>query len=140
MDLTDADTQGDNPWHLPLDPTMQQVLSLYPNPTVPNGDGFSGTAVLSQLLGDRRCYDSTAKIDHHFTDREILSLRYGYDHFTDPDPSHAAILPGGIGAVGQKAFEPGLERSIDLDSEQQPAQQLSSSAGTISTPTSLAAD
>ena len=26
-------------------------------------------------------------------------MRYGYDHFNDPDPGHYEILPGGVGAV-----------------------------------------
>ncbi len=111
MDLTDADTQGDNPFEVPLDPTMQKVFSLYPNPTIPNGDGFSGTLFFPSS-SSTDVYSSTAKIDHHFTDRQILSLRYGYDYFTDPDPSHAAILPGGVGAVGQKAITQGLSAQL----------------------------
>jgi len=90
---------------------MQKVFSLYPNPTIPNGDGFSGT-LLFPSSSSTNVYDSTAKIDHHFTDREILSLRYGYDHFSDPDPGHSAILPGGVGAVGQKDITQGLSAQL----------------------------
>ncbi|MGA8215476.1 MAG: carboxypeptidase-like regulatory domain-containing protein, partial [Candidatus Sulfotelmatobacter sp.] len=62
--------------NLPMDPTMQKVFALYPNPTVQTGDGFTGLYFFPS--GSR--YDvsnSTVKIDHHFTDRESLSLRYG---------------------------------------------------------------
>ena len=111
LDLTAADTQGNNPAGLPLDPTMQKVFSLYPNPTVPNGDGFSGTLFFPSSSATD-AYNSTVKIDHHFTDREIFSVRYGYDHFADPDPSHAAILPNGVGAVKQKDIDQGLSAQL----------------------------
>ena len=57
--------------------------------------------------------DSTvAKIDHHFTDRETVSVRYGYDHFVDPNPTHNDILPGNVGGVSQKAINQGLSANL----------------------------
>jgi hypothetical protein len=129
IDLTAANRQGDNPGTcggdpnsscaqstplsgpLPLDPTMQKVFALYPDPTVPNGDGFTGTLFFPSSSATNS-YKSTFKLDHHFTDRESLSVRYGYDHFSDPDPLHNAILPGGIGSVHQKALTEGVSAQL----------------------------
>jgi len=130
IDLTSANTQGDNPGTcggdpnsdcaqsglplsgpLPLDPTMQKVFALYPNPTVQNGDGFTGTLFFPSASATNS-YNSTFKLDHHFTDRETFSVRYGYDHFSDPDPLHNAILPGGVGSVHQKGIGEGLSAQL----------------------------
>ena len=103
VDLTP--TGAENPFGLPLDPTMQKVFALYPNPTVDNGDGFSGTLFFpSRSATDS--YATVAKIDHHFNDRETLSIRYGYDHSFDPNPAHSDILPN-IGAFAEKAINEG---------------------------------
>ena len=62
-----------------LDPTsLQKVFSVYPAATALNPDGISGLGVISRFI-NLRGYNATARIDHHFTDRETLSLRYGYD-------------------------------------------------------------
>jgi hypothetical protein len=111
VDLTAADTQGDNPFGLPLDPTMQKVFSLYPNPTTPSGDGFTGT-LLFPSRSATNASNSTFKLDHRLTARHSFSARFGYDHFSDPDSTHAAILPGGIGAVGTKAINEGLSAQL----------------------------
>jgi carboxypeptidase family protein len=111
LDLTAANSQGNNQAGLPLDPTMQKVFSLYPNPTISNGDGFSGT-LLFPSSSATNAYNSTAKIDHHFTDREVFSVRFGYDYFIDPDPRHAAILPNGVGATKQKNINQGLSAQL----------------------------
>ena len=98
--------------NLPMDPTMQKVFALYPNPTVQTGDGFTGLYFFPS--GSR--YDvsnSTAKIDHHLTDRESLSLRYGYDDQYDPNSiPTVAILPGGIGGISEKAITQGLSAQL----------------------------
>jgi hypothetical protein len=103
VDLTPTGAQ--NPAGLPLDPTMQKVFALYPKPTVDNGDGFTGTLFFPSTSATNS-YNTVAKIDHHFNDRHTLSLRYGYDHFFDPNPSHSDILPG-IGAFAEKAINEG---------------------------------
>src|SRR5579864_4821035 len=95
----------------PLDPTMQKVFALYPNPTVDNGDGFSGTLFFPSS-SQQNSYNTVAKIDHHFSDRETLSLRYGYDHFYDPNPTHNDILPGNVGGVSEKAINQGLSATL----------------------------
>ncbi len=104
--------QASNLNNLPMDPTMQKVFALYPNPTVATGDGFTGLYFFPS--GSR--YDvsnSTVKIDHHFTDRESLSLRYGYDDQYDPNSTPTvAILPGGIGGISEKAITEGLSAQL----------------------------
>jgi hypothetical protein len=114
VDLRPGATPGSNsqnPNDLPLDQTMQKVLALYPNPTVSNGDGFSGQ-LLFPSKSQENTYLTVAKIDHHFNDRHTLSLRYGYDHFYDPDPSHRDLLPGGVGSFSEKAIKDGLAASL----------------------------
>jgi hypothetical protein len=95
----------------PLDPTIQKVFALYPNPTVSNGDGFTGTLFFPSA-SQQNSYNTIAKIDHHFSDRETLSMRYGYDHFFDPNPSHNDILPGNVGGVNEKAINQGLSANL----------------------------
>ncbi len=34
----------------------------------------------------------------------MLSARYGYDHFTDPNPFHNDILPNNVGTASQKSL------------------------------------
>jgi hypothetical protein len=95
----------------PADPTVQKILALYPKPTFDNGDGFSGTTLFP--TSDRQnSYQTVAKIDHHFTDRETLSLRYGYDNFSDPDPFHDDVIPGGVGATSEKAISQALSANL----------------------------
>jgi len=95
----------------PLDPTMQKIFALYPNPTVDNGDGYSGTLFFPSA-SQQNSYNTVAKIDHHFTDRETVSVRYAYDHFVDPNPFHNDILPGNVGGVSEKAINEGLSASL----------------------------
>lgn len=95
----------------PLDPTISKVFGLFPNPTIDNGDGYTGTLFFPSG-SQQNSYNTVAKIDHHFTDRETLSLRYGYDHFFDPNPFHNDILPGNVGGVNEKAIEQGLAANL----------------------------
>ena len=95
----------------PADPTMQKVFALFPNPTFNNPDGYTGT-LLFPSSSQQNSYNTVAKIDHHFTEREVLSLRYGYDHFFDPNPTHNDILPGNVGGVSEKAISQGLAANL----------------------------
>ncbi len=97
---------------LPMDPTMQKVFALYPNPTVASGDGFTGLYFFPSESRNN-VSDSTVKIDHHFTQRESLSVRYGYDHQYDPNSVPTfAILPGDIGGIAEKAITQGLSAQL----------------------------
>ncbi|HXY13026.1 MAG TPA: TonB-dependent receptor [Terriglobales bacterium] len=106
INLLPGSTQNLN--NLPMDPTMQKVFALYPNPTVPSGDGFTGLYFFPSESRNN-VSDSVIKIDHHLTDRESLSVRYGYDHQYDPNSiPTVAILPGDIGGIAEKAITQGL--------------------------------
>ena len=94
------------PASIPADETIQNVFALYPNATLPTGDGFTGLAFFPDS-SVQDSWESTVKIDHHFTDSEVLSFRYGYNHLTDPNPFFDAILPGNVGAVSTKQLAHG---------------------------------
>jgi hypothetical protein len=96
---------------LPADPTMQNVFALYPNPTFSNGDGYSGTLQYPSS-SQQDSYQAVVKIDHHFSDRETFTGRYGYDHFKDPNPFHDDVLPGNVGGVSEKAINQGVAASL----------------------------
>jgi hypothetical protein len=105
-------TQGgvNNAFGVPLDPTMQKVLALFPTP-LQSADGLTGT-VFFPSSSQQNSYNATGKIDHHFTERHSLSVRYGYDHLVDPNPFHADILPGNVGGVNEKAIGQGLGATL----------------------------
>lgn len=96
---------------LPPDPTMQHMFSLYPNPTTPTGDGYSGT-VFFPNDSNQHSYQATGKLDHHFTGTETLSARYGYNDFKDPNPFSSAVLPGNVGAISSKAIATGAAANL----------------------------
>jgi hypothetical protein len=106
----DITPTGANGLGIPEDPTMQKVFALYPNPTFDNGDGISGT-LLFPSSSRQNSYQTVAKIDHRFTDRHNVSLRYGYDHYFDPNSGNGEILPG-IGGISQKAINQGLSANL----------------------------
>jgi Carboxypeptidase regulatory-like domain len=94
----------------PIDPTMQKIFALLPNPAQ-SGDGLSGT--ISFPSGSRQnSYQTVAKIDHRLTDRESVSLRYGYDHFFDPNPFHLDKFPGNVAGVSSKSINDGLSAQL----------------------------
>jgi len=95
----------------PADQTMQTVFALYPDPTFDNGDGFTGT-LLYPSSSQQNSYQSVIKIDHHFTEKQVFSGRYGYNHLVDPNPAHDDILPGNVGGVSEKAISQGLAANL----------------------------
>ena len=108
IDLTP--TGANNAFGLPFDSTMAAVLAKYP--TAPqSANGISGN-VFFPTTSATSTYNPTVKIDHHFTDRQSLTLRYGYNHFFDPNAFHTDILPGGIGAIQEKAITEGLAAQL----------------------------
>jgi carboxypeptidase family protein/TonB-dependent receptor-like protein len=103
-------SSANNVFGFPLDPTVQKILALYPN-APQSADGVSGT-IHYPSSSRTSSYQTVAKIDHHFTERETVSLRYGYDHATDPNPVHDDILPGNIGATAEKSITQGLSANL----------------------------
>ena len=94
VDLTNP-ASFNNAEGLPLDPFItSKILSLYPSPNGPAVDSIRGTYFFpstSALNG----WNLTTKIDHHITDREILTGRYAYNRGNDPNGSPlSAVLPG----------------------------------------------
>jgi hypothetical protein len=94
-----------------LDPTMQKVFSLYPAATALNPDGVSGFVPFPDS-SNQRSYQATARIDHHFTDRETVSLRYGYDPTRDPSPLFDATLPNNVGSTALSSIGQGLSANL----------------------------
>jgi hypothetical protein len=95
----------------PLDPTVQKIFALYPNPTIDNGDGLTGT-LLFPSGSKQNSWQTDTKIDHRFTDRETLAIHYGYNYFNDPNafPSDQ-ILPG-LGGESEKALSQAVSASL----------------------------
>jgi len=91
---------------------MQKVFALYPNPTSDNGDGLTGTLFFPSSSA-QNSYQAVAKVDHHITDRHTVSARYGYNHFFDPNPFHADVLPGNLGGINEKAISQGASASLN---------------------------
>src|SRR6266481_2762317 len=108
IDLTE--TGANNANGLPLDPTMQAIFAQYPNPTS-SADGLSGT-IFYPSSSRQNSWQGVAKIDHRFTDKHSVMLRYGYNDFSDPNSSHDDFLPGNIGATSQKAIGQGLAANL----------------------------
>src|SRR6266576_949618 len=75
---SNLDLFGTGVTNLPPDPTIQQMFSHYPNPTVATGDGYSGILFFPNS-SDQHSYQATGKIDHQFTSTEVFSFRYGYN-------------------------------------------------------------
>ncbi len=94
-----------------FDPTMAKVFSHYPAPTSLNPDGMSGL-ILFPDASNLRSYQATAKLDHHFTERETASIRYGYDPQKDPSPLFDATLPNNVGSTALSAIGQGLSANL----------------------------
>jgi hypothetical protein len=101
----DVSTPGspNNTFGLPLDPTMQKILALYPAPNGSKVDDVRGKLYFpsrTSTTGDI----VTARVDHSFTRNETLTVRYTFNHFADPNFAHTDFLPdlGGTGTVQRR--------------------------------------
>jgi len=105
IDLRTADGQG-NETGMSLDPTIQQVLNLFPAP--PTDDeipGISGTLHFASPDA-LNAYNWTGKIDHKITEKHQLSLRYVYNDGKDSNPFHTETAPG-IDAIASPSYSQG---------------------------------
>ena len=92
-------TSANNPFNIPLDPTIQSLFSLYPLPSIENGDGVTGTLFFPSV--------STAKNEtcHHARGsaigRQQQSFRALHTSAGRTIPMHSIRIrfPGGLGAV-----------------------------------------
>jgi hypothetical protein len=88
---------------LPLDPTMQKIFALYPNPSPgapPVTPGLSGTLFYpsaSRLQSD----NFTIKVDYNLSKKHVLSVRYSFGEFSDPNFGHTDFLPNNLGATSE---------------------------------------
>jgi hypothetical protein len=96
----------------PADPTIQKLFSIYPDPTLENGDGYTGSLFFPSS-SKQDSYQAVVKVDHHITDRETVSARYGYNYFKDPNGFHTDFLPGNVGAIASKGISQGLSVSLN---------------------------
>lgn len=91
-------TSANNAQGLPLDPNVQKILALFPTPNGPAVNDISGVLFFPSS-SRQRTDDFTIKIDHNLNKRNILTGRYAYNRFTDPNPFHSDFLPGNLGAI-----------------------------------------
>jgi Carboxypeptidase regulatory-like domain len=83
------------------DPIVAGILSHYPDPTIPDGNGFTGLLFFPSK-SSFNAWNLTTKFDHHINERNTLSLHYDYNQSSDPDNFHDEFLPG-IGATALTA-------------------------------------
>ncbi|HYL83389.1 MAG TPA: TonB-dependent receptor [Candidatus Angelobacter sp.] len=91
-----------NLFGLPLDTTVQAILTLYPNPaTADYIDGARGIVHYpSHSLSNANSV--TGRIDHDFSEQAMLSVRYTFNQYSDSNYQHEDFIfaPGGIGNIG----------------------------------------
>jgi hypothetical protein len=89
----------DNVLGLPLDPTIQKIFALYPNPNGPAViPGISATLFypsVSRLQSDV----FTVKVDYNLNKQNVLSVRYSFNRQTDPNFNHSDFLPNNLGGT-----------------------------------------
>ncbi len=83
---------------LPLDPTIQSILALYPPPNGPKVDDVRGLLYFpskTSTTGD----NVTARVDHNVTSKQTLTGSYTFNRFEDPSFAHTEFLPS-LGGTG----------------------------------------
>jgi len=111
-------SSSENIFQLPLDPTMQNVLALYPTPNGPSVDANSNMRALlyypssSETTGD----NVSVRLDHNFSQSEMLSIHYSFNRDKDPNLYHTDFLPGmGGTGVDQRRQNASLQLSTVID-------------------------
>ena len=91
----------ENALGLPLDPTMQKILALYPNPNGPAVDSIRGTYFFPTATPQDTA-NVTFRLDHRFSEKYSVNARYIYNGLTNGN-SLDEIFPGVGGvATGQQ--------------------------------------
>ena len=97
VNLADPNSPN-NVQHVPLDPTVQKLLALLPNPNGPSVDDVRG--IYRFPSSSRQDFNAVNfKVDQRITDKHNLFMRYSYNGFTDPDAFHDEFIQG-LGATG----------------------------------------
>jgi hypothetical protein len=97
IDVSTPSSQN-NIFGLPLDPTIQKILALYPSPNGPAVDDARGLLYFpsqTDATGD----NVNVRIDHYLTRNESLMFRYTYNRYDDPNFAHTDYLPS-LGGTG----------------------------------------
>ncbi len=89
---------ANNPFNIPLDPTIQSLFSLYPLPSIENGDGVTGTLFFPSVSTAKN-ETATMRVDQRLGGKNSLFVRYNFSWAHDPNAFHTDTLPGGLGAV-----------------------------------------
>jgi hypothetical protein len=86
---------------LPLDSTVQKLLTLLPNP---NGEAVDDVRAIYRFPSTSTYNAATVvfKVDQRISQAHNLSLRYAYGGSGDPNGSHDDFVPG-LGSVGFNA-------------------------------------
>lgn len=87
---------SNNALGLRLDPTMQKILALYPNPNGPAVDSIRGTYFFPTATPQDSA-NVTFRLDHRFSEKYTVSARYIYNGLTNGN-SLDEIFPG-VGGV-----------------------------------------
>lgn len=91
-------TSQNNLFGLPLDPVMQRILALYPKPNGASVDAVRGLLFYpsqSHTTGD----NFSVRVDQNFSQTEVLSVRYTFNRYQDPNFDHTDFLPA-LGGTG----------------------------------------
>jgi len=92
---------ANNMWGIGIDPTIKQILGLYPDPNGPAVDQFR-SFLFYPSASRQDVQNITAKLDQHIGDKHTLSIHSAYDQYKDPNPFHDDFLPGGIGGTASQ--------------------------------------
>ncbi len=81
---------------LPLDPTLQKIFALYPNPNGPAVDSIRGTYFFPTSTPEDTG-NLTFRLDHHFSEKYNVYARYIYNGLTNGNSLDEVFL--GVGGV-----------------------------------------
>src|SRR6266851_4845210 len=111
-----ASPTTNNATGLPLDPTMQQILALYP---APNGQILDGARGILHFPSHSRENDNnvTGRIDHDFSEQAMLSVRYTFNQFSDSNLQHEDFLSG-IGGISTRQHNHNLTARLTSSAAQ----------------------
>ena len=110
IDLTQ--TGANNALGLPADPTMAKVFAVYAPFAVPasqSSDGIAGN-IFFPSTSRVKSYAPVLKIDHRFTDKHAMNVRFGYNHGDFPN-SCGNFLPG-VSGCDAKAINYGISAQL----------------------------
>jgi hypothetical protein len=91
-------TSPNNIFGLPLDPTIQKILALYPAPNGSSVDDVRG--LLFYPSASHSTSDNVnARVDYNLSPSEVLAVRYTFNRYEDPNFDHTDFLTG-LGGTG----------------------------------------